>query len=268
MKIRLMSEILSETKIKFALKTKRFGNRIFAFWSIGSTNDFAYRRAMDGENEGALVIAEQQERGRGRNARTWDSQFGKGLWFSVILKPDLPSSSAGLIPYLAGVSIARAIENSTGLQPEMKWPNDVMLKGKKCCGVLSEVNFTNGKIDFIILGIGINVNHEADEWTDEINEIATSIRIEKKESINRAELLAEILFQLEKVYEDVEKNGFEELLNQWKKRCPAIHQKITIQQDEQELFGTFIDLDEDGCMLLKVEDGEIKKIVAGDICMH
>ncbi|MBC8183486.1 biotin--[acetyl-CoA-carboxylase] ligase [candidate division KSB1 bacterium] len=265
MKLRLMSDVLSETKIKFVLKTKLFGKRIYAFWSIGSTNDFAYRLAMQGEDEGALVIAEQQERGRGRKARVWDSQFGKGLWLSVILRPDLPSSNAGLIPYLAGVSVSRAVEDLTGLQPEMKWPNDVMLNNMKCCGVLSEVNFKNGKIDFIILGIGINVNHEAGEWSDEIDKIATSLRIEKNERLERADLLAEILFQLEQAYDDVKKNGFGQLLDQWKKRCPVFQQNITILQEDKKISGTFINLDEKGCLLLKGEDGKIKKIVAGDL---
>ena len=260
-----MFDVLSENRIKSVLKTKLFGQKIFAFWSISTTNDFAYRRATQGEKEGALVIAEKQERGRGRKLRVWDSQFGKGLWFSLILRPDLPSSKSGLIPYLAGVSVARAVENLTGLQPDLKWPNDLMLNDKKCCGILSEVHFDNSKIAFLILGIGINVNHNPGEWTDDINEIATSLRIEKNKRIDRAELLAEILFQLEQLYEDVKINGFDNLLNQWKKRCSKYKKFITIEQENKKIEGIFFDLDKEGCLILKTKDGEMKKIFAGDV---
>jgi BirA family transcriptional regulator, biotin operon repressor / biotin---[acetyl-CoA-carboxylase] ligase len=260
-----MFDVLSENKIKSAIKTNLFGNKIYAFWSVSSTNDFAYRLAMQGEDEGALVIAEQQKRGRGRQARVWDSQFGKGLWFSIIMRPDLPSSKSGLIPFLAGLSVLIAVQNITGLHLDLKWPNDIIINKKKCCGILSEVNFNNSKIDFIILGIGINVNHNHGDWHEQVNKVATSLRIEKKERINRSELLNEVLCQLELHYEDVKKNGFDGILDQWKKNCSNFKKTITVVQEDTEISGTFFDLDEKGCLLMEVKDGKTIKIVAGDV---
>ncbi|MDZ7377400.1 MAG: biotin--[acetyl-CoA-carboxylase] ligase, partial [candidate division KSB1 bacterium] len=142
-------DLLSEDKLKSVIKTELFAKKIYSFWSIGSTNEFAHNRAIQGEPEGTLVIAEQQVRGRGRKNRRWESPFNKGLWFSVVLRPNIVSDQVGLIPFLAGVAVAEGIENFTGLKPEVKWPNDLLLNGKKICGILSEAEFQNGKIRFI-----------------------------------------------------------------------------------------------------------------------
>ena len=265
LKKRIMYDVLSENRIKSVIKTKLLGNKIYAFWSIGTTNDFAYQRAMQGEKEGTLVIAEKQERGRGRKGRLWDSQFGKGLWFSLILKPDLPSSYSGLIPYLAGVSVAQAVEKITELQPDLKWPNDLLLSGKKFCGMLSDVHFNDSNIAFIILGIGVNVNYNPHKWSEDIEKVATSLRIESNKRINRAELLAEILLALDQNYEKFKLNGIAEILGQWKKRCPAFKKNITVVQENKKLTGLFYDLDEEGRLVLKSENGELSKIVTGDI---
>lgn len=258
-------DLLSEDKIKSVLKTNVFGNKIYAFWSVGSTNEFAYQRGLQGENEGALVVAEEQTKGRGRMFRKWHSPFNKGLWFSVILRPDMPAPKAGLVPYLAGLSVAEAVENFVGLKPAMKWPNDLLLNGKKFCGILSEVEFSNNKINFIILGIGINANHKTDEIPMELQTQATSLRIESGSRIDRAELLAEVLFQLEKNYKEVKEYSFEGVINQWKKRCPQFGREIVITQEDNVYEGKFENLDDSGCLLMRTKSRELIKIVAGDI---
>jgi len=258
-------DILSEDRIKSVIKTSLFAQKIYAFWSISTTNDFAYRMALQGDKEGTLVIAEKQIRGRGRKSRTWDSSFSKGLWFSLILRPEMPSHRAGLIPFIASVSIAEAIENKLNLQPDMKWPNDLLLGGKKCCGILSEAEFVNNKIKFIILGIGINVNHNPNDFPDELKNIATSLRIQSEKRVDRADLLAEILFRLEQNYQNIKVSGFEETLSNWKRRCSKFKKRVVIEMEGQKLSGKFIDLDEGGGLILKTEKGEQKKVVAGDL---
>ncbi len=258
-------DLLSEDRIKSVLKSRFIPQKVYAFWSIGTTNDFAYRMAQQGDGDGTLVIAEKQERGRGRKSRTWDSPFLRGLWFSLILRPDLPSAKAGLIPYLAGVSVSEAVESMLNIQPDMKWPNDLLINNKKFCGILSEVDFNNGKVNFIVLGIGINVNQLASEWPKDIVKTATSLRLATEKIIDRAELLAEILLKLEENYEHAKIDGFEGILRKWKKRCSKVRKEIVIQQENQRFQGKFVNIDEDGCLLLKYENGEIKKIFAGDI---
>jgi len=258
-------DLLSEDKIKSVIKTDLLATRIYAFWSVGSTNEFAYRRAAQGEREGVLVIAEEQTKGRGRKSRQWDSPFNKGLWFSLILRPNLPALKAGLLPYLAGVSVAQAVEIFFNLQPDLKWPNDLLFHGQKFCGVLSEVEFKNGTINFIILGIGINVNHKSDEFPEPYRNQATSLRIVSNRRVDRADFLAEVLLCLENNYKHTMEHGFEKILNEWKKRCFQFGKEIVIVQDETKLEGIFENIDSEGCLLLRTASGELKKIVTGDI---
>lgn len=265
MKDKLSFDLLSEDRIKSILKTELFAKKIYAFWSVGSTNEFAYRRALQGDLEGTLVIAEEQTKGRGRIHRQWDSPFNKGLWFSLILRPELPSSKAGLIPYLAGISVAETVENFLELKPDVKWPNDLLLNDRKFCGILSEVEFDNGKINFIILGIGINVNHQPEDFPEPYRNFATSLRIESDRRIDRAELLVDLLLRIEKNYEFMQLYGFREIVTRWKKRCPQFGQEIIIIQDDKRFEGKFEELDDEGCLLLRTKSGELKKIVAGDI---
>jgi BirA family biotin operon repressor/biotin-[acetyl-CoA-carboxylase] ligase len=265
MKDKMGFDLLSPEKLKTVIKTELLAQKIYAFWSVGSTNEFAYLRALQGEMEGALVVAEQQSKGRGRKSRAWDSPFNKGLWFSLILRPELPASRAGLVPYLAGVSVAEAIENFISLKPVVKWPNDLLLNGRKFCGILSEVEFENKMIKFIILGIGINVNQKKDEFPEDFREQATSLRIESNSRIDRADFLAEVIRQLENNYKKMKQNGFEGIIEQWKKRCPQLGKKVVIFQDDNKYEGIFEDLNSEGCLLLRTKTGEIKKIVAGDI---
>lgn len=265
MRDKLSFDLLSEDRIKSVIKTELFAQKIYAFWSVGSTNEFAYLRATQSEKEGTLVIAEKQTKGKGRKLRQWDSPFKKGLWFSLILRPQLAASKAGLVPYLAGVSVAEAVENFLGLKPEVKWPNDLLLNARKFCGILSEVDFENDRINFIILGIGINVNHKKDEFPEEFREYATSLRIESDLRIDRVDFLVEVLVQLEKNYIFIKEKGFKDIINKWKKRCPQLGEEVVVMQDDEKYQGVFEDLDDEGCLLLRTPSGEQKKVVTGDV---
>lgn len=258
-------DLITAEKIKIYLRTHTFGRKIFAFWSVGSTNEFAYKLANQGEQEGTIVIAEEQIEGRGRMKRKWHSPFGKGLWFSVILRPSSRTANAGLYPYLAGVSVAQAIENKIGLRPVVKWPNDLLLNDKKFCGILSEVEFIDNRIDFIILGIGINVNHKLADFPEELQHHATSLLIEARSKIDRVYLLAEIIYLLEQHYYFTDEYGFDYITANWKKRCPHLGKNVHIIQDEMHYEGKFEDLDENGCLLLRTNSGDLQKIVAGDL---
>ena len=265
MKAGFSFDLLSEDRIKAALNNDSFVDKIYAFWSVSSTNDFAYKRALHGDAEGTLVVAEEQTRGRGRKARVWDSQFNMGLWFSLVLMPDIPTSKAGLLPFLASVSIAEALENLLGLKPDLKWPNDALISGKKFCGILSDVEFTNGRVKFIILGVGLNVNHKIDDFPEDIRGQATSLRIESGTRVDRADLLAEFLKRFERNYKEFSLKGINDILDKWKARCSRFGRQVQVVQDDQQFEGVFQDFDAEGCMILRLKSGETKKIVAGDI---
>ena len=257
-------DLITSQKIKYYLRTHTFGQKTYAFWSVGSTNEFACQLARRNEQEGTIVIAEEQSSGRGRLKRKWHSQFGLGLWFSIILRPPIQAIKAGFYPYLAGVSVAQAIENKIGLKPSFKWPNDLHLNNKKFCGILSEVDFIDNRVNFIILGIGINVDHKRENFPKELLNYATSLRIEARAEFDRITLLAEIIYLLEKNYYVSNEYGFEMIIQNWKKRCPSLGENIHIIQGDYHYYGKFENLDENGCLLLRTEDGSLKKIVAGD----
>ncbi|NOZ60955.1 MAG: biotin--[acetyl-CoA-carboxylase] ligase [Calditrichaeota bacterium] len=258
-------DLLSENRIRALLDTSFMGEKIYAFWSVGSTNEFAYRAAAKGDKEGALVIAERQERGKGRLSRKWDSPFAKGLWFSVILRPDLPATRVGIVPYVASVSIAEAIEETYKIQSEIKWPNDLLYQGKKFCGILSEADFKDERINFVVLGIGINVNQKAKEWPSELKDVAISLRMIYDKWIDRAELLALILAKLEKNYQQFKINGIGEIMERWKARCPRYKKNIVIDQMGKHLEGRFRNIDEDGYLILRQKSGEVIRVSAGDV---
>lgn len=261
-----MNEILiTEDNIKPYLKTKKFGHKIFAFGCVGSTNEFACNLAGQDYKEGTIVIAEEQIRGKGRKNRTWNSQFGKGLWFSIILKPDGKTNHAGLYSFLAGVSVAKAVEKLFGIKPVVKWPNDLLINEKKFCGILSEVNFADNQIHFIVLGIGINVFHRLKDFPEILQQSATSLSIVTTKRINRSKLLAEILYHFEKNYTNIKNNGFEPVISNWKKRCPYIGKRISVIQDNHVQNGMFEDLADDGSLLMRKNGQGLIKIVAGDL---
>lgn len=258
-------DLITSDKIRARLDTKRFGRKIYAFWQVSSTNRFAAKAAARGEPEGTLVIAEMQTRGKGRLKRSWDSQFGKGLWFSVILRPSFSYAKAGLFPFLAGISVVQAIENSTGLKPEFKWPNDLLFNNKKFCGILSEVEFIHYKINYIILGVGINIFHKTNDFPNILSQSATSLHLEGAESVDRIDLLTNIIKQLEFYYYDSTANGFKESLEIWKSRCPQFGNQIRIFQNGRHIQGIFENLDSDGCLMLRTPDKSLIRIAAGDL---
>src|SRR6202142_2836025 len=169
-------------------KTKIIGRDIRVFEQTTSTNDVIEKLARDGVKEGAVVFAESQTKGRGRLGRKWISPERKGLWFSVLLRPDLRPQEATQLTVASATALRRAIQSATGLQPEIKWPNDILIGGKKVAGILTELNAELDKVRYVILGIGIDVNLDANEFPVELKKNATSLKIENGETVSRAKL--------------------------------------------------------------------------------
>src|SRR5271154_54608 len=179
-------------------KTKVIGRDIQVFEQTTSTNDVIEKLARDGVKEGVVVFAESQTRGRGRLGRKWISPGRKGLWFSVLLRPDLRPQEATQLTIASATALHRAIQAETGLKPEIKWPNDILIGGKKIAGILTELSAEVDKVRYVILGIGIDVNQDANEFPADLKKTATSLKIESSETISRAELATAILLELDK----------------------------------------------------------------------
>ena len=253
---------MTEDQIRPCLKTKRFGQTIYTFDTIDSTNAYAKSLISRGCSEGTLVIAEEQSQGRGRAGRSWFSEKGNNLTFSIILKPKIRPDSIGIISLYASLAVAQSIEKITHLIPECKWPNDVLLSGKKVCGILSEGVFDGGQLSYTIMGIGMNVNQTV--FPDEIKTTATSLSLCAGINYDRLQVLAVVIEQLEILYEKILLRQLGEILVSWKKYCNFFGKKIMVDQRGTAVSGTAITIGDDGGLILQV-DGIEKKILAGDI---
>lgn len=260
-----VADLITADKVQAQLHTKIIGHKIHAFRSVRSTNDVARKLASEGAPDGTVVIAEKQTAGRGRLGRRWESEFGKGLWFSVILRPDLSSANAGLFTFLAGISVADALFNRYKIKAGLKWPNDILIQRKKVCGILSEAEFDGNKINFIVLGIGINVKHSLQHFPTMLHEQAISISMIHKQPVNRAKLLAEIFSRLESNYFRSQNEGFKGILADWRLKCQHLGKSVKVVHSSTEIEGIFDALADDGSAIIKLYDGRRKRIIAGDI---
>lgn len=260
-----MSEPMREELIRGALKTKTFGRVIYSFEEIDSTNRFAKRLAMLGKPEGTLVYAERQTHGRGRWSRSWDSPKGKGLWFSLILRPRLGFSSVSLFTLLGATSVSRAVEGSFGLKLDVKWPNDLFFNGRKLAGVLTEASRSQSTISYAVLGIGINVNQEKEDFAPEVREGAVSLRMINKERIDRLSLLSGILMQLENDYIRTMTQGFEFVLRRWVSRSSILGKEILLRVNSHTVRGIVKGFHTNGDLVLVTREGKEQRYSDGNV---
>jgi BirA family transcriptional regulator, biotin operon repressor / biotin---[acetyl-CoA-carboxylase] ligase len=246
---------------------KTIGRDIRVFQETTSTNDIAEKLGRDGVKEGAVVFADTQTRGRGRLGRSWISARGKGLWFSVLLRPRLAPQAATQITVSSATAIARALRNHSGLPCQIKWPNDILVGDRKLCGILTEMNAEIEKIHYLVLGIGVNVNFDSSDFPDELRPIATSVRIETGRSWARAPLAAAILRELDAVYQRVCVGGFEALAEEWESLCSTLGRRVEIAAGARVIQGFAESLDSEGALLVRTEHGRLERVVGGDVTL-
>ncbi len=248
--------------------TKIVGRDIRVFQETGSTNDVVEKLARDGVKEGVAVFAESQTKGRGRLGRKWISPPGKGLWFSVLLRPDLQPQAATQLTVAAATALTRAIREQTNLTPKIKWPNDILIGGKKVAGVLTELGAELDHIKYIILGIGVDVNLDAADLPEELRDVATSLKIETGHSVSRAELAAAILRELDKDYERICNRQFSKVSEEWESQCATLSHNVSIKVGERTIRGQAEALDEDGALLVRTEHGRLERVIGGDVTLE
>jgi BirA family biotin operon repressor/biotin-[acetyl-CoA-carboxylase] ligase len=244
------------------------GRDIRVFERTTSTNDIIARLARDGIREGAVVFAESQSRGRGRLGRLWISPARKGLWFSILLRPDLPPQSATQLTVAAATALARAVAQQTGLVPEIKWPNDLLIRGKKVAGILTELTAELDHIKEVVLGIGVNVNLEAGELPPDLRKSATSLKIESGQAVDRAELAVAVLRELDGDYEQIRRGQFELVAAEWQQRCGTLGREVSIRIGDRVIRGRAESLDAEGALLLRTQHGRLERIIGGDVTME
>lgn len=250
-------------EVKSGLTTQFLGQEVHFFSSIDSTQNELHSLAKEGAPEGTVVIADQQLGGKGRLGRVWHSPPGSAISISILLRPKLELHRCPQLTLLAAVAIVEAIREQTGLPVEIKWPNDVLLNGKKICGILTELNAESDCINYLIIGVGINVNTPA--FPDELSSIATSLAIEKKESIQRVTLIQNLLQRLEDLYLLYLKEGFAPIKSRWESYAISIGKRVTIRQMSGSMTGLALGIDDTGVLLVQKDDGGIEKVYSADI---
>ncbi len=244
------------------------GRDIQVFEQTTSTNDVIEKFARDGVKEGVVVFAESQTKGRGRLGRKWISPERKGLWFSVLLRPDLRPQEATQLTVASATALRRAIAAETGLKPEIKWPNDILIGGKKVAGILTELSAELDRIRHIILGIGVDVNLDAGELPPELRKIATSLKLETGGMISRAELAVAILQALDEDYARIGAGRFAAVADEWEAHCATIGKNVTVLIGDRKIRGRAESLDDDGALLVRTEHGHLERIIGGDVTLE
>lgn len=257
-------DILTPDLLRKRLKGNLFGKRVFHFFKTDSTNRVAMDLGYAGEPEGTVVLAEAQTAGRGRSGRVWYSERGTGLYFTVLLRPRLSPAQTPLLTMLAGVSVYTAIAAQTGLVPELKWPNDVLLNGKKLGGILTEMHAEPNVVRFVIVGVGINVNQE--KFPAEISATATSIRKESGRVSYRLELLARLLTQFETDYNRFLREGPSFVVERFQSVSSfAKGRRVRVDTGVESYLGTTAGLSPEGLLLVTRENGPLMTVIAGDV---
>ena len=268
---RLLEEpdLVSPLSMRKALTTDIFGKNYIYMDSTVSTNTEARKWALKGAEEGTVVVAEEQVEGRGRLQRGWYSPFGKGLWFSLILRPDFLPMEAPKCTLMAAVAVTKALRKMGVTDAVIKWPNHILVKGKKMVGILTEMTGTMDEIEYIILGVGLNVTTDLDEWPDDLKAIATSILMEGVE-IPRIEAFNIILQELEEQYFEVLANGFDHTLEEWRNLSCTLGQHVRVHPGNKPAYdGMALDIDGDGNLLVRPDGGErVYRVIAGDVSIR
>ena len=260
-------DALLPEEIKAGLKTQVMGRDIAYQKETPSTQEIAKALASQGVVEGAIVVAETQSGGRGRVGRQWSSPEG-GIYFSVVLRPDMKPSAALRLPLVAGVAVAQAIKRNTKLAPKLKWPNDIMLQNRKVGGILTEMSAEMDRLDWVIVGIGLNVNTPHESFPEDVEGVATSLMEAGGKSIPRVKLLQDILFEFESLYHGLAISGFEPIRVKWKALSNTIGANVVVSMPTEKVTGTAVDIDSDGALILKKKDGSLERIIAGVVSLR
>ena len=260
-------DLLLPQEIQNGLSTTYIGRKIYYFPELESTNIMAKEKASHKEeeiNKGTVIISERQSAGKGRLGRNWFSPAG-GIWLSIILYPQLSPSYIPRITLMTAVAVVKAIERCTKIKTQVKWPNDILINGKKVCGILTEMSAELDLINWVVVGIGVNVNIKQQEFPEDIREMTTSLKEALRKEISRVRLVQMFLKEFERYYELLKRREISSILKEWKSYSHTLGKKIRVDMGERIITGEAVDINEEGALILKKEDGELVEIISGTI---
>lgn len=263
-RLKSVPDLLLPAEIRSGLNTKTFGCRIFHHQEIDSTNALAKQLAARGAAEGAIVVAEQQRGGVGRLRRSWSSPKG-GIWASIILRPLMPPADVPKITLVASEAVARTIEGAIETPTLIKWPNDVMVSGKKVAGILTEIASGPDEVEFVVLGIGLNADFPVSVLPAAVRGGATTLREERGEPIERTQLFRQLLENLEQDYLRLSQGGGAALFDNWRARSSTLGHMVTVATLSGKFTGVAKDIDSHGALVIEIESGEAVTVAAGDV---
>ncbi len=257
-------DVLSDLELKYYLNTNKIGHKVACYGSVKSTNDIAKEQAENGAPHGTVIIADQQTKGRGRFGRVWQSPPGCGASISIILRPDFPPENAPGISLIVALALTETLNKFCCDQATIKWPNDVLLSGKKTAGILTELSAEKNKIDYLIIGVGININQSHGDFVEEIKSLATSVSIVNGKKINRAKLVGDFLNQFEQEYLEYSENLLANSLDRLRKFSSLIGQTLSVVLGKRTITGKAIDINPDGALVLD-QNGELIALTCGEV---
>ena len=266
-RLRQLPDLLRPEELCPRLTTTLLGNEVHYFASLASTNDEAKKLAAAGCPDGTLVITEEQTGGRGRLSRGWFSPATKGIWFSVVLRPPFLPQDAPKCTLMAAVAINRAIRKLSGIACGIKWPNDILVDGRKLVGILTEMSAEMDAINYIVIGAGINVNLAAADFPPELRTLASSLLLAAGEKISRLDLFVLVLAELEALYAAVRDQGFSPVLAAWRQESITLGKPVQVIGLDKTFVGTAVDIDDDGALLVSTPEG-LERVVAGDVSIR
>ncbi len=258
--------MLTKEKLQHIFKGDIIGKEILFYESTSSTNETAFEIGREREDpEGIVVIADTQTCGKGRMGRNWISPPGVNLYFTVLLRPHLPLEEIQFITFATAVAVTTVIREETGLQAGIKWPNDILINGKKAGGILVEMKSSRERMGILAVGIGINVNMSLNSLPEEIRTDTTSLNIEKREDIDRVTLLGKILTELEKGYKNLLKGNKGALITEWLRLNSTIGNSVKVRMQDRTISGTAEGIGDRGELIVRLSSGKTESVIAGDV---
>ena len=258
------TDYIKSSEILKDLNTKYVGKNLYVFKEVSSTNTLAKFLSMNDVENGTVIISEKQTQAKGRSGKQWESPLG-GVWMSIILNPNVDHSKLPLITLSTGVAVAKTLESIGVENPEIKWPNDIMINGKKVCGILTEAVAKFNTIENVIIGVGIDANLDVEQFPEELREGTTTLKKELGRDGNENLLIKTFLEEFEKISEQFSHEGYEDILKEWRKRSYSIGKIVEVREPFNTYYDAYVlGLSKEGALVVEKIDGTLEKVISGE----